>query len=100
MSGVLEKGTLSIPEASARIGIAARTGRRLHQNNQFPVRVLKIGGRWKVLTSELDRYLGADHPGVSFPGPEGAEFLERQIRRLRLEADELERWLKRTTTEH
>jgi excisionase family DNA binding protein len=53
----LEKGTYSIAEAAVRLGVSARTARRLRLEGKFPVRVLKIGGRWKVLAAELERFL-------------------------------------------
>jgi hypothetical protein len=56
----LEKGTYSLAEASIRIGIAPRTGRDLHTRGEFPVRILKIGGRYKVLVAELERFLAGE----------------------------------------
>jgi hypothetical protein len=53
----LEKGTYSIAEAAQRLGMATAPAYSLKDSGGFPVRVLKIGGRYKVLVADLERSL-------------------------------------------
>ncbi|MFF8895219.1 helix-turn-helix domain-containing protein [Brevibacterium casei] len=50
--------TLSVPEAGLQIGIGRNKAYELAKLGQFPVRVLKIGSRYRVSRADLDRYLG------------------------------------------
>lgn len=52
--------TMSVPEAAAALGISRATAYRLAQRDAFPVRVLKIGARRLVSTSDLNRYLDGE----------------------------------------
>lgn len=57
---VLEKGTYSLVEAGQRLGISGRTAHRLRLEDNFPVPVRRIGGRYKVLVAELERFLAGE----------------------------------------
>ncbi|WP_227007274.1 helix-turn-helix domain-containing protein [Brevibacterium casei] len=50
--------TMSVPEAGAELGLGRGTSYELAKLGQFPVRVLKIGSRYRVSRADLDRYLG------------------------------------------
>lgn len=50
--------TLSVPEAGAELGLGRGTSYELARQGEFPVRVLKIGSRYRVSRADLDRYLG------------------------------------------
>lgn len=56
----LEKGTYSLIEAAQRLGIGEATAYDLKDRGEFPVRILKIGGRFKVLVAELERFLAGE----------------------------------------
>ncbi len=50
--------TITLPEASRRIGISVSLGYELAAADRFPCRVIKAGRRIVVPTAELDRLLG------------------------------------------
>ena len=52
---------LTVAEAADALGMHKQTAYRLIRNNTFPVRVITIGGRLKVLRSDLDRFLTGEH---------------------------------------
>lgn len=52
--------TVSVPEAGNELGIGRNTAYELARTGEFPVRVLKIGSRYRVSRADLDRYLGID----------------------------------------
>ena len=87
---------LSIEEAAGRLGVGVNTLYALERRGESPVPVQRIGRTMKVLRSDVDAYL-APGPRAAVEGlpPNAGEFIGRHIRQLRLEADELERWLDR-----
>lgn len=50
--------TMSVPEAGAELGLGRGTSYELARQGEFPVRVLKIGSRYRISRADLDRYLG------------------------------------------
>lgn len=50
--------TMSVPEAGAELGLGRNNSYELARQGEFPVRVLKIGSRYRVSRADLDRYLG------------------------------------------
>lgn len=52
--------TLTIPEASAELGISAATGYRLAKRGEFPVPVLHIGRSMRVARVQIDRLLSGE----------------------------------------
>ena len=50
-------GTLSIKEASAKLGIGTSTGYDLANRGKFPVRIVVIGSTRKILKADMDRFL-------------------------------------------
>ncbi|MDA8027026.1 MAG: helix-turn-helix domain-containing protein [Actinomycetota bacterium] len=56
------KYLLSIDEAAMILGITRATAYRAINNNTFPVAVVKIGGRMKVVKQALLNFLADNHP--------------------------------------
>jgi predicted DNA-binding transcriptional regulator AlpA len=52
--------TVGIPEASAALGISRSHGYELAATDEFPVRLIRAGGRVVVITSDLIRLLSAE----------------------------------------
>ena len=52
--------TLDIVSAARLLGIGRTTAYRLARHGQFPVPILRIGGRYKVPTAPLLTLLGVD----------------------------------------
>lgn len=50
--------TISVPEAGAVLGLGRGTAYELARQGEFPVRVLKIGSRYRISRADLNRYLG------------------------------------------
>lgn len=50
--------TLSVPAAGAELGLGRGKSYELAKLGEFPVRVLKIGSRYRISRADLDRYLG------------------------------------------
>lgn len=50
--------TLSVPEAGDVLGLGRNKAYELARQGEFPVRVLKIGSRYRISRADLDRYLG------------------------------------------
>lgn len=46
------------PDASRILGMGRSTAYQLAKHNQFPVRVLRVGSRYRVSRADLLRYLG------------------------------------------
>ena len=73
----LEPGVYSLKEAGQRLGIAESTAYDLVKRGQFPVPVIQIGGRNRVLKAVLERFLAGDTPAsASSPdlrGPAAAD---------------------------
>ena len=58
-----ERAVLSVPEASARLGIGKTLGYELARTNRFPVRVLRLGRRLVVPTAALAEVLAGERGG-------------------------------------
>jgi excisionase family DNA binding protein len=65
-----ERKTLTIPEASALLGISQSLGYELAQAGLFPCRVVHAGRRVLVPRAELERLLGP------LPGDPAADLTE------------------------
>lgn len=50
--------TISVPEAGDVLGLGRNKAYELARQGEFPVRVLKIGSRYRVSQADLERYLG------------------------------------------
>jgi hypothetical protein len=55
-----ERPLLDLLDAAAPLEIGRTTAYDMAQRGEFPVEVLRIGGRYKVRTAELRKYLGLD----------------------------------------
>ena len=58
--------TIALPDANEVLGISRAHGYTLAKRGEYPVRVLKLGGTYRVVTAELLALLGAateDSPG-------------------------------------
>jgi predicted DNA-binding transcriptional regulator AlpA len=58
-----DRPLIDLLEAAAPLEIGRSTAYTLAQRGDFPVEVLKIGGRLKVRTADLRRYLGLPDEG-------------------------------------
>lgn len=54
--------TLDVGTASAVLGISRAHGYAQAARGQFPCRVIKVGGRYRVVTASLVRLLEGDQP--------------------------------------
>ena len=48
------------PEAADHLGIGRTVAYRMAREGTFPIEVLEVGGRLKVRTADLRRYVGLD----------------------------------------
>ncbi|MEV7909375.1 helix-turn-helix domain-containing protein [Streptomyces fimicarius] len=55
---------IDLRTAARALGICTETAYRLNQRGVFPCPVLRVGGRYRVSTSELMRILGIDERPV------------------------------------
>jgi predicted DNA-binding transcriptional regulator AlpA len=55
-----ERPLLDLLEAAPPLGIGRTTAYELARRDEFPVPILRIGGRLKVRTADLRRYLRLD----------------------------------------
>lgn len=55
-----ERATVSLPQAAQIIGINRTTAWELVQRDEFPVRTIKVGSRYRVTKWDLARYLIGD----------------------------------------
>lgn len=55
---------IDLRTAARALGICTETAYRLNQRGDFPCPVLRVGGRYRVSTSELMRILGIDERPV------------------------------------
>ena len=69
MSQQTSAATMSVPEAGAQLGLSRNTSYELARAGDFPVRVLKIGSRYRVSRYDLDRYLNAPAAEQTNPKP-------------------------------
>lgn len=54
-------GTVALwPDAAQSLGIGRSTAYELVRTDQFPVRVLRLGRKYRVAIADLNRYLGVD----------------------------------------
>ncbi|HEX3542795.1 MAG TPA: helix-turn-helix domain-containing protein [Acidimicrobiales bacterium] len=94
-----ERGPEIVPLAAAaqRLGIGVTTAYELVKRGELPVPVQRIGRQMKVLASDLDDYLAPPRAAEAPPSSQAhwAEHIERHIRDLRHQADELERFVAR-----
>lgn len=58
------KPTMPLVEAGKVLGIGRNQSYELARTDSFPVRVLRIGSRYRVSRYDLERYLGADVEGA------------------------------------
>lgn len=58
MSTARKSATVSVPNAGQAIGVGKNKAYEMARNGTFPVRVLKLGARYRVPVADLDRYLG------------------------------------------
>jgi hypothetical protein len=49
--------TVDIPKANAALGLSRAHGYALAQRGEYPARVLKVGGRYRVVTASIVRLL-------------------------------------------
>lgn len=54
--------TVDVVVAGRAIGIGRAKAYELVRSDQFPVRVLHLGRRYRVASADLRRYLGIDSP--------------------------------------
>jgi predicted DNA-binding transcriptional regulator AlpA len=55
-----ERATVSLPQVAQVIGINRTTAWELVQRDEFPVRTIKVGSRYRVTKWDLARYLIGD----------------------------------------
>ena len=55
-----DRPLLDLIEAAAVLGIRRTVAYQMARYGEFPVEVLRIGGRWKVRNVDLRRFLGLD----------------------------------------
>ncbi|MFJ6738180.1 helix-turn-helix domain-containing protein [Streptomyces sp. NPDC091279] len=56
--------TVDLRTAVRALGVCTATGYRLIHRNEFPCPVLRVGGRYRIPTTELMRILGIDERPV------------------------------------
>lgn len=71
--------TLAVPTAAEVLGISASGSYELIKRGEFPCRVLKVGNRYRVVTSSLVRLLEADDASLSHPDPHRRVPLEKAV---------------------
>lgn len=57
LENLLDKPTVSVPEAGAALGMAKNASYLAAQNGEFPLPVIRIGGKMRVPTAALRRLL-------------------------------------------
>ena len=60
--------TVDVGQASKAFGISKSHGYDLVNRGEFPARCIKVGGRWRVLTSSIVSVLAGEQP----PGKKAA----------------------------
>jgi predicted DNA-binding transcriptional regulator AlpA len=50
--------TVSVPTACSALGVSRSCGYDAARRGQFPVRVIRVGGRYRVVTASLLEVLG------------------------------------------
>lgn len=56
----LERRTLSLEEAARALGIGRTLAYELAQAGRFPARTIRVGRKYRVSTSDLDRVIDGD----------------------------------------
>lgn len=54
--------TVGVPETCRALGISRAHGYGLAQRGQFPCRVIRVGGSYRVVTASLIKLLEGDEP--------------------------------------
>ncbi len=52
--------TVDIPTANRALGLSRAHGYAMAQRGEYPARVLKVGGRYRVVTASIVRLLSED----------------------------------------
>jgi excisionase family DNA binding protein len=52
--------TVSVAEAARVMGIGSSTAYRLIEADEFPVQPRRVGGTWKILRADLERWAAGD----------------------------------------
>lgn len=60
--------TTDVETAGSAFGLGRACSYRLAQSGQFPVKIVRLGHRYKVITSDLLRVLGVDPAAVEGTG--------------------------------
>lgn len=55
-----EPRTVSLEESNHRLGIARTRGYEMAQSGTYPVRVFRVGNRWRVSANALARLIEGD----------------------------------------
>jgi predicted site-specific integrase-resolvase len=56
---------MDVPDAAGLLGISVTTAYDRIRRGAFPVKVIKVGRRYRVVTADLRRLLGLDDAGGS-----------------------------------
>ncbi len=59
---MIERGTMNLQEAAARLGIGVTMAYQMASTGRFPCRVLKIGRIYRVPKADMERLLGERDP--------------------------------------
>jgi len=54
--------TVDLETANRAIGLSRNVAYTMAQRNEYPVRVLRLGNRYRITRADLFRYLGIDAP--------------------------------------
>lgn len=60
---------VSVPRAAAALGISRSVSYELVRRSEFPVRTIRAGGRYVVVTDDLIRVLSSSDRSSSAPTP-------------------------------
>lgn len=55
----MEPLTITVSEAARRLGISRQHAHDLIRRGQFPIHLIRVGGRWRVPTGSLMRLVEA-----------------------------------------
>lgn len=56
--------TVDLPAACVPLGISKTVGYELARQGRFPVKIVKVGRRYRVITASLVRFLAGESDGV------------------------------------
>lgn len=51
--------TVNLPTGAKALGISRSNAYELLARHEFPIKTLRVGGRWRVITADLVRVLSA-----------------------------------------